>query len=102
MGTIFRISHTSHVHFATKPVSFHARNAKDRAKIEQFSMRSFLETKVPSLFSEFRQAWWLPGWVRALFSENNDNSNHQRPSSNNLLCRRQLHESRRCDLQKVG
>jgi hypothetical protein len=58
----------SELHLSASPAYFSVRKVTDTADVERLSMRTFLESRVPSLFSEFRHAWWLPGYVVLLIA----------------------------------
>lgn len=51
------------VFWANTPAYFSARTQTGLQEVGRISFRTFLESRVPSLASEFRQAWWLTGCV---------------------------------------
>jgi hypothetical protein len=63
MGSAFSLHYPSQTHVAaSSPVLFPVKSARrTKEEVEHVSMREFLETRVPSLFADFKQAWWLPG-----------------------------------------
>jgi hypothetical protein len=50
------------VYFGTSPAPIRLHNSKDPAKTDETTLSAFVESKVPSLFSPFLPAWWLPRW----------------------------------------
>ncbi|KAF9480145.1 AB-hydrolase YheT [Pholiota conissans] len=48
------------IHFADKPAHLRVRRAKGSDEVDEISIKALLETKCPSLFSEFKPLWWLP------------------------------------------
>jgi hypothetical protein len=65
MGTLYSIASRFSsggkpiVHFAPKPALLQAKKRKDSDEVEELSLQILLETRCPSLFSEFRPVWWL-------------------------------------------
>ena len=57
------------VHFSSPQVYVSVRKSGDPESTERTSLRALLESKCPSLFSEFRPAWWLFKYVLT-FREN--------------------------------
>lgn len=47
------------IHFASDPAVLRVRKDKDSNEIEYVSIRTLLETRCKSLFTEFRPLWWL-------------------------------------------
>jgi hypothetical protein len=58
MGSVLSQPPTK-LYFAADQVSFPAKSLD--GSVEDTTIRLFLEKRVPSLFSDFKQAWWLPG-----------------------------------------
>lgn len=65
------------VHFADKPAVLRVRKGDDSDSVEEISLRTLLQTRCPSLFTEFKPIWWLPkcvfditsnGFVRLILS----------------------------------
>jgi hypothetical protein len=52
---------TPTVHFAEKPalLSVQKNTETDGAEAELLSLRVLLETRCPSIFTEFKPLWWL-------------------------------------------
>ncbi|KAG5353932.1 hypothetical protein C0989_011420 [Termitomyces sp. Mn162] len=65
MGALFSIaSHglpdkTPLIHFAPKPALLSARKSKDSDETEEISFRTLVESRCPSLFTQFHPIWWL-------------------------------------------
>ncbi|KAF8636529.1 hypothetical protein AX17_003342 [Amanita inopinata Kibby_2008] len=47
------------IRFAPKPVTLTVKKRNDSDKTEEATLRELLEARCPSLFSDFRPAWWL-------------------------------------------
>jgi hypothetical protein len=59
-STMFNASGTPTVHFADKPALLPVRKDDGSEEVEEISIKTLLETRCPSLFSEFQPVWWLP------------------------------------------
>ncbi|KDQ60843.1 hypothetical protein JAAARDRAFT_190982 [Jaapia argillacea MUCL 33604] len=47
------------LHFSSKPVYLSVRSQSDSGQVESYTLRSLIESKCPSLLTEYRPAWWL-------------------------------------------
>ncbi|KAF8798005.1 AB-hydrolase YheT [Phlegmacium glaucopus] len=65
LGGIFSVAsnHYSNsspeIHFASKPAILPVRKDKESNEVQYISIRTLLETRCKSLFSDFRPLWWL-------------------------------------------
>jgi len=65
IGGIFSVASNYHsssspeIHFAPKPAILPVRKDKESNEIEYISIRTLLETRCKSLFTDFRPLWWL-------------------------------------------
>jgi uncharacterized protein len=65
IGGIFSIARKHHsslspeIHFASNPAVLLVRKDKDPKEVEYVSIRTLLETRCKSLFTEFHSLWWL-------------------------------------------
>lgn len=65
MATAFSIasskfpSHSTTIHFPKNPVTIPVRKSDDDDSTEQRSLQELVETKVTSVFNDFKPLWWL-------------------------------------------
>ncbi|KAF8902108.1 AB-hydrolase YheT [Gymnopilus junonius] len=65
MGAILSVASKAYshyyptIHFASKPALLKVRKHDGSNEVEEVSIKALLETKCPSLWSEFRPLWWL-------------------------------------------
>ncbi|KAI0637069.1 AB-hydrolase YheT [Trametes polyzona] len=63
MGVFFSLLSAAYympkLYFGFVPATVAARSAKSSKAIERITLRDFIQTRCPSLFQEFRPAWWL-------------------------------------------
>jgi hypothetical protein len=65
IGGIFSVasrrysSSSPEIHFAPNPAVFPVRMNEESKEVEYISIRTLLETRCKSLFTEFHPLWWL-------------------------------------------
>lgn len=57
------LNSTPEIHFAPNPAVLSVRKDEESKEVECISIRTLLETRCRSLFTDFRPLWWLPKWV---------------------------------------
>ncbi|KAF8959066.1 AB-hydrolase YheT [Flammula alnicola] len=84
MGAVLSFTSKAHaqgfpmVHFAPKPALLRVKKGGSD-EVEEVSIKTLLETRCPSLFSEFRPIWWLPnGHLQTIYCVMGDFSKNDR------------------------
>ena len=69
LGILFSVARrlysgsSTEIHFAPNPAVLPVRKNEESKETEYVSLRTLLETRCKSLFTEFRPLWWLSKWV---------------------------------------
>ena len=74
------------IHFAPNPAVLPVRKDGESKEVEYISIRTLLETRCKSLFTDFHPLWWLSKWVFSfLLNLTRINFSLQRPLTDDLL-----------------
>ena len=69
-ATIYLQDRSPTIHFSSKPTVLAIKkndNGSDSSEVEHKSLRHLVESRVPSLFTEFRPLWWLSKYGHITF-----------------------------------